>query len=120
MKLLKNHWPIALIAIVWLGSVLAFRMLEANGSDALGMGILFFYILMPFCALVTSLWYGHKLSQKTKWLIVVVLGLLEVLVITSSTGDWDFGYYWIMIFWTAIPAAIGMAIGSMVRIKKEV
>lgn len=120
VKLLKNHWPIIITVVVWIGSVFDFRLIGASNSDALGLGLLFFYILMPLCAFVTALWYGHKLSQKTKWLIVVVLGLLEVLVITTSTGDWDFGYYWSMAFWTAIPAAIGMVIGSMVRKNKEV
>ena len=113
MKRLKNHWPVVVTAIIWIGSVFDFRIIGASSSDALGMGLLFFYILMPLCALVTSLWYGYKLHKHTKWLIVIILGLLEMFVVTTSTGDWDFRYYWSMGFWTLIPAAIGMAIGSL-------
>ena len=112
MKKVKNHWPVIVTALVWIGSVFDFRFMGVSESDALGMGLLFFYILMPVCAFIASLWYGYKLSGNKKWLIVIAFGLAEVLVITASTGDWDFSYYWSMGFWTAIPAAVGMLIGT--------
>ena len=40
-------------------------------------------------------------------------------MITTSTGDWDFGFYWSMSFWMLIPAAIGMLIGIMAQKERE-
>ena len=114
MKSMSSHWPAVLTFLVWSACFFDFRVIGSEGSDALGRGLLYFYILMPICALVTSLWYGYMLVEKSKWLIVPVFGALEVLLILLCSGDWDVGYYLRMSLWTMIPSAIGMIIGSVI------
>lgn len=119
MDRIIKYWPCILTIIVIICSILAFKVNGADSSVVMGMSLFYFYILMPFCALIVSFWYGIKLKDIRKWLIVPVFGMIEVLLIMVSSGDWDLPYYWSMCIWTVIPAALGLGIGTVVGKRKQ-
>ena len=43
-------------------------MVDSNSDHAFGMGVLFFYILIPECAFVVSVWYESRIRKR--WLFV--------------------------------------------------
>lgn len=115
MKLLKNHWPVILMAAVWIWCILDWRWINSTEGDALGFSILFFGILMPVCSLILSIWYGYRIRGIQKWLIVIACGLAAVLLVAVSTGDFDFWQNKELGLMSLIPSAIGMLIGSVIR-----
>ena len=118
MNQLKRHWPLLLTVIVTLWTFLDFRLIGNNYDDAFGMGFFYFYLLMPFCALLASFWYGYRIPGRGKWFCPPFFALLEVVLVMTCAGDWDLAGYWSMCFLTMIPALAGLALGLSIRKKK--
>ncbi|MBQ9014543.1 MAG: hypothetical protein IJ109_00350 [Firmicutes bacterium] len=112
MLLIKRHWPVILMAIVWICSIIDWRWIGTTDGDALGFSILFFGILMPLCSFVLSIWYGYRVRVLRKWLIVFACGIAGVLIVAISTGDFSFWHNKELGLMSLVPSAIGMIIGS--------
>ena len=114
MNIFKKHWPVILMAVIWICSCIDFRWIGATDGDALGFSILFFGILMPLCSLTLSVWYGYRIRSPRKWLITIGCGIAGMLIVTVSTGDYEIWYYRDFGLWNLILSLAGMAVGSLI------
>jgi putative Mn2+ efflux pump MntP len=103
------------MAVIWVCCIIDWRLLGATDGDALGFSILFFGILMPICSLVLSVWYGYRVQNVLKWLIVIACGFAGVMIVAVSTGDFDLWSNKELGLMSLVPAAVGMLIGSVAR-----
>lgn len=103
------------MAIIWVGCIIEWRLLSATDSDTLEFSILFFGILMPLCSFVLSIWYGYRIRNSLKWLIVIACGFAGVLIVAVSTGDFDFWSNKELGLISFVSAAVGMLVGSVIR-----
>ena len=119
MNKLKYCLPTILPAAVFLWGFFSFKTAGPGVFDGIAYGLLFFYILMPLCSFLISIWYGIVIKSIFKWLIVPLMGLIELLYITACTGDWDPGYYSVMMLLAAVPSAVGLWLGTRFSARKE-
>lgn len=112
MTKLKFFLPLILPAIIFIWGFISFVTAKPGIFDGLGYGLMFFYILMPMAAFVSSVIYGIIWPGLVKWVMVPFFGLIELFFLTVCTGDWDPGYYSVMMLLTAVPSAFGIVVGS--------
>lgn len=125
MKILKKvliNWPIilTLLVVVWCILCIVGGSLE---NDDFFVGVFFFYLLLPLCAFVSSIWYGTKIKSKKKWWIVLTFGIIQLVLVSFPFGYAGFGFVLSDIFMglqTAVPSAVGLLIGEyIVKYKKK-
>ena len=112
-RLLKNHWPIILMAAMALCCINDYRWFGSSDGEKLSYSILFNVFLMPMSAFIVSLWYGFRHQNREKMFVVPMCGVTELFVAAIQAGNirvWD---YWGVSLFALVPAALGMLIGSM-------
>lgn len=112
MTKLKFFLPLILPAIIFIWGFISFVTARSGIFDGLGYGLMFFYILMPMAAFVSSVIYGIIWPGLLKWIMVPFFGFVELFFLTACTGDWDPGFYSVMMLLTAVPSAFGLVVGS--------
>ena len=126
----KNKLSKLILIIAYLGiwalSLIVFWFFT-NGSDAMGYGFMFLWVLLPVTTFVISLLIGlHNYWGRGKWLSAIAFGIMYMLAeyatfnaanMTSSAkiNLPDFG----MIIGGAIVSLLGLGIGVGIRYLKS-
>ena len=112
MKYIKEHWPVLLYIIAVLVSIIQWVV---NASSDTGGSVIFyimvFCILLPMCAFISSVWYGYRLRNKTKWLIPLAC-ICPIIIITFVMGSFKFWENYLVMILSVVVALVGMLIGS--------
>lgn len=128
----KSREKLAKLALVlvylgiWSAAMLTFWFI-IQGSDAMGYGLLFFWILLPLTSFTIALLTGRgDYWRKRKWLAPLFMGLMHMLAEYGTFGLANMISFhklnapepWLFVQGAAI-AALGLAIGTGLRSRKK-
>lgn len=104
--------------LVFLAIIIWGKFILEDG-DEMGFILLNFYAIMPIVSLISGIVLGMN-DDPLKWIYPIVFGLLGIIIPPFIiVGGWD----WIAIFFSLIPAIIGLVIGMSMqktRLKRTV
>ncbi|NLY81550.1 MAG: hypothetical protein GX078_02055 [Clostridiales bacterium] len=82
-----------------------------KGGDEMGYALMNFYLIMPLVSLVFGIILGSK-DAYLKWAYPIVFGILGIIIPSFIfIGSLD----WISVFFSLIPALLGLAIGILIN-----
>ena len=114
-QLIKQYWPIPATFILWVIVFAAFQNLPMESTgDVISVGLLYFFIVAPVTAAILCFHYGYKDKNIYKWGLPVLCGIAEIVIFAISSRSLD-PYLILLGIITAIPALVGMALGSIVK-----
>lgn len=117
MKKVLKYWPIIVLLISMIWCYIDFNN-QSYVGDALGLGLLFYYILYPLLALIISSWYAFKIKSNYKWLLIVFFGLFEFFMLGLPYQNWALSDLELTPL-TIIPSFIGIIIGDLLKKRKN-
>lgn len=111
---------------IWIFAV-TFFWFFTDGSDAMGYGIIFFWILLPVTTFILSILIGkNDYWGKLKWLSAAVFGVMYMLgeyATFSAANMKAFGNTnspeWCMILYGGLLSAAGLGIGVLIKQIKQ-
>lgn len=125
MKFLRKQIGVIIYFLIWVLLVAIFWINMGDSSNAMGFGLLAFWIVLPLSSFVIAFLYGKRESGK-KWGIIAIFGVMVILcqsltfdlANTLSSGKPHIPE-WKLVFLGAIPAFLGMGLGSMLKKRKR-
>lgn len=125
MKFLRKQIGVIIYFLIWVLLVAIFWINMGDSSNAMGFGLLAFWIVLPLSSFVIAFLYGKREGGK-KWGIIAIFGVMVILcqsltfdlANTLSSGKLHIPE-WKLVFLGAIPAFLGMGLGSMLKKRKR-
>ena len=125
MKFLRKQIGVIIYFLIWVLLVAMFWINMGDSSNAMGFGLLAFWIVMPLSSFVIAFLYGKKEGGK-RWGIIPIFGIMTILcqsltfdlANTLSSGKLHIPE-WKLVFLGGIPAFLGMGLGSMIKKRKK-
>ena len=125
MKFLRKQIGVIIYFLIWVLLIAMFWINRGDSSNAMGFGLLAFWIVLPLSSFVIAFLYGKREGYK-KWGIILVFGIMAILcqsltfdlANTLSSGKIHIPE-WKLVFWGAIPAFVGMGLGYMLKKRKK-
>ena len=125
MKFLTRQIGVIIYFLIWMLLVAMFWINMGDSSNAMGFGLLAFWIVLPLSSFIIAFLYGKREGYK-KWGIILVFGIMVILcqsltfdlANTLSTGKIHIPE-WKLVFLGAIPAFLGIGLGSILKKRKK-
>ncbi len=113
MKYVKYLWPIVLLFAAILVCVNEWN--KSASTDAGGVivfSIVAYFVILPVCCFLSSIWYGFILRGQAKWLIFPITIIPGIVILILCADIFSLGSL-LFIVPSVVVAAIGTLIGSM-------
>lgn len=79
-----KHWPLGLIIITFIWDRILW--LNVTPGDEFAIGIITLFMALPFCGVVSGLWYGYLGDFRSRWSILVVQFATIALFLLSTNN----------------------------------